>query len=68
MTELFTNISDEVKQVAEFTWQMAMAKNSLMETAELLDTVTNYYRIFGTPDEVEFLRFYFNMKMEMMKQ
>lgn len=68
MTELFTNISDEVKQVAEFTWQMAMAKNSLMETAELLDTVTNYYRIFGTPDEVEFLRFYFSMKMEMMKK
>lgn len=68
MTELFTDISDEVKELAEFSWQMAIAKNSIIETAELLDTVTNYYRIFGTPQEVEFLRFYFSMKMEMMKK
>ena len=67
MTEMFENISQDVKDVAEFSWNLATAKNSLPEILEVLDTVTSYYRTFGKPEEVEFLQFYFNMRMEMMK-
>jgi hypothetical protein len=38
------------------------------KAADFLDTVTNYYNTIGTQEEVEFLRFYFNMQMELMKE
>ena len=68
MTEIFENISDEVKKYAEFTWALAISKNTVEKAAEILNNFTNFYRTFGTPEEVEFLQFYFNMRMEMMKQ
>jgi len=43
-------------------------KNNPVEAADFLNEVTNYYREVGTPEEVEFLQFYFNMRMEMMNK
>jgi hypothetical protein len=68
MTEIFTDISEDIKNYADFTWTLAMSKNSLDEAVEILNNFTNFYRTFGTPKEVEFLQFYFNMRMEMMKK
>ena len=68
MTEIFANIKKEVKDTAEFVWIIASQQHTPQEAAKLLNNVTNYYMKFGTPEEVDFLRFYFNMKMEMMEQ
>lgn len=67
MTELFENIDQGLKDIADFFWLQAMKKETLVEKVSVLDTITQYYRTFGKPEEVEFLQFYFNMRMEMMK-
>lgn len=67
MLELFSNVSDEIKSAAEAAWQIACTKNPVM-AAEFLSDITNYYRALNrSPEEIKFLQFYFNMKMEMMK-
>lgn len=68
MIEIFDNIKEEVRDMAEFSWKIALKQNTPQDAAEFLNNVTNYYMSFGTPEEVEFLRFYFNMKMEMMNK
>ena len=67
MTEIYDNVRDGVKQVAELSWKVAVALNNPMQAAEFLNNVTNYYRNYFTEEEIEFLQFYFNMKMEMIK-
>ena len=66
MTELFANINPDVKEYAKTAWSLALAQRDPAAAADFLNTVTNYYKVVGTPEEVEFLRFYFNMQMEMM--
>jgi hypothetical protein len=68
MQEIFENVSDKVKEIAEIAWRLAMAQHNPMGAAEFLDNVTNYYDKLLNEEEIEFLRFYFNMKMEMMKE
>ena len=68
MQEIFENVKDSVKQVAEFAWNVAIAQPDPIKAANFLDNVTRYYKNFLTEEEVEFLQFYFNMKMEMMKE
>ena len=67
MTEIFTNVRDEVKHVAEAAWILVKSKENPSEAAKLLNIVTEYARNVYTEEEVEFLQFYFNMQMEMMK-
>ena len=67
MTEIFTNVRDEVKHVAEAAWILVKSKDDPSKAAELLHTVVEYARNVYTEEEVEFLQFYFNMQMEMMK-
>ena len=45
-----------------------MAQPNPIESAKFLDNVTNYYSHLYTEEEVEFLRFYFNMKMEELQK
>lgn len=66
MTELFANINPDVKEYAKTAWSLALAQKDPAKAADFLNIVTNYYKDVGTPEEVEFLRFYFNMQMEMM--
>ncbi len=68
MTELYKNVRDEVKSVADFAWKVALAQDNPVDAANFLNNVTNYYKHFYTEEEIEFLQFYFNMKMEMMKE
>jgi len=39
-----------------------------MDAASFLNDVTNYYEKKLSEEDLDFLRFYFNMKMEMMKE
>ena len=68
MQEIFENISEGVKQTAAIAWRLAMAQPTPAKAAEFLDTVTNYYKHLYTEEEIEFLQFYFNTQMEMMKE
>lgn len=68
MQEIFENISNNVKEIADVAWRLASAQKNPLEAAKFLDNVTNYYDKIMTKEEIEFLRFYFNMKMEMMKE
>jgi len=68
MTELFTNVSEEVKDIAETAWNIALAQSNPVKAAEFLNNVTNYYKNIYTKEEIEFLQFYFNMKLELMKE
>ena len=68
MTEIFEDISDEIKQLAEGAWAITLAQESPIKAAEFLNSVTNYYTNILTEREMEFLQFYFQMKMEMMKE
>ena len=65
MTEIFENISDDVKDKAEVIWQIAIAQPTALAAAEYLHGMTEYFKKRWTEEEVDFLRFYFNMKMEM---
>lgn len=68
MTEIFEDISDEIKQLAESAWTITLAQETPIKAAEFLNNVTNYYTNILTEREMEFLQFYFQMKMEMMKE
>ena len=69
MTELYSHIRQEVKDIAEGAWDLAIAQHTPAEAAELLNTVVEYHKLIYTQEEGEFLQFYFKMKMmEMMKE
>ena len=66
MQELFSNIRQEVKDTAESAWHLAIVQHNPANAADFLNNVTNYYRNIYTDEEIEFLQFYFKMKVEMM--
>ena len=66
MNEIYKNVSDSAKEIASIAWQVAIALNNPASAADFLHNVTEFYRNSLTEEEVEFLQFYFNMKMEMM--
>ena len=68
MQELFENVRDEVKSVAKTAWNLALVQPDSLQAANFLNAITNYYKHIYTEEEIEFLQFYFNMKMEMMKE
>ncbi len=68
MTEIFADISDDVKQKAEIMWKMALSQPNPVKAAELLNILTEYYRKRWTEEEVDFLQFYFQTQMEMNKK
>ena len=68
MIELFENVSDRTKEIAETAWNITMLQSNPIKAADFLNNVTNYYSSILTDEDVEFLQFYFNMKMEMMKE
>lgn len=67
MTELFNNVRDDVKTTAEYAWKIAMMQNNPATAADFLNNVTNFCKVYYTEEEIEFLQFYFNMQMEMIK-
>lgn len=67
MTEIFTNINDDLKKKAEIIWNMTLTYNNPREAAEFLHLMTEEYRKVLTDEEMDFLQFYFQMQMEMNK-
>lgn len=68
MIEIYKNVRPEVKETAETAWNLAMVQSDPAKAAQFLNFVTEYYRYVYTDEEIEFLQFYFNMKLEMMKE
>lgn len=68
MQELFENVHDEVKSVAKTAWNLALVQPDALQAANFLNAITNYYKHIYTEEEIEFLQFYFNMQLEMMKK
>ena len=68
MIEIYANVSDQVKEVADIAWRLTMAQKNPLDAANFLNNVTNYYANILTEEEQEFLQFYFQMKMEMIKE
>lgn len=68
MTELFPNIPQQIHDYAAFIWEQAKKKKSAIEASELLERATKIFDDEGLEEEADFLRFYFNLQMEMMKK
>ena len=68
MIEIFKDISNETREIAEQAWNIVMTQESPINAAEFLNSVVEYYRNVLSEEDIEFLQFYFNMKMEMMKE
>ena len=67
MTELFTNIPSDTKSLATTIWDLAYAQKNPVAAANFLHNATEYYRNILSDEEIEFLQFYFKMKVEMMQ-
>lgn len=63
MTELFTNINDRLRQEAEDVWNLAIIL-SPERAARLLSEYTKAH----PEEEQDFLQFYFNLQMEVLKR
>ena len=68
MQEIFANVGDEVKEIADIAWRLTLMQKNPLDAANFLNNVTNYYNNILSEEEIEFLRFYFNMKREMIKE
>ena len=61
MIELFTNIPEETKMGAELVFDAAISTNDLVKATRIL---TDYTNSITDTDVLEFVEFYFNMRME----
>ena len=68
MNEIYKDVSDNVKEIARLAWNVAMAQKDPVRAANFLHSVTEFYKQSLTEEEIEFLQFYFNLQMEMMKK
>ena len=67
MTEIFTNISSNVKSTAEAAWNIAAAQKEPGAAVDFLNNFIKYYSHLYDEEEMNFIKFYFNMKMEELK-
>ena len=61
MIELFANVPEEKKKVAELIFNSAISQRNILKTVKRLNDYTN---LIQDEEELEFVRFYFNMRME----
>jgi hypothetical protein len=64
MTELFPDISEKVRSNAEIAWRLAQTFHNPISTVKFL---SDYTAAAPTDEEREFLQFYFNLQMELLK-
>ena len=64
MEELFSNIPDKVRQDAELIYNMIKNIKNPLQAVKILNDFTN---LFSDEEARDFLRFYFNMRMEQDK-
>ena len=61
--EIFTNISDTLKQRAEFIFNMALRQHS---PQSMVKTLNNFTNSCINEEEKQFVEFYFNLRMEQL--
>ena len=66
MIELFTDIPQDVKSQAEYCFNLSLNFNNPMQSAEMLDNFIKYYEAIH-PEYCDFIRFYFNIRLEALK-
>ena len=64
MTELFPDVSEKVRGNAEIAWKLAQTFHDPLTVAKFLN---DYTEAAPTDEERDFLHFYFNLQMELMK-
>ena len=62
MQEIFNNISDEVKNVARTTWNIALTQPNPILAAEFLKSAADEYSKIYSEEEMQFFDFYFNLQ------
>lgn len=67
MIEIFETIDDEFKQLAEDTWNQALTYTNPINGAQFLTDTIDSYEQANEQEKADFLRFYFQLKMEMNK-
>ena len=67
MTELFPDISDEIRIAAKTAWDVVKAQKDPADAVEFMDKTIKYFEETLGEEEADFLRFYFQVQMEMMK-
>lgn len=67
MTELFSDIPQITKDYAALVWKQA-SQMSPEAAVKLMSASTEAFEKEGLTEEADFLRFYFNLQMEMMKE
>ena len=67
MTEIFNDVSDEVKRIAEITWNIAYNKENPTSATIFLDTCFSYYSKILNEQDYNFIKFYIGLKLEEMK-
>lgn len=63
MIELFANISDKLRQEASDVWQLA----SILSPERATRLLSEYTKTHSE-EEQNFLQFYFNLQMEVLRQ
>lgn len=61
--EIFTNISDTLKQRTEFIFNIALKQNNPQSIVKILNNFTN---TCINEEEKQFVEFYFNLRMEQL--
>ncbi len=64
MIEIFPNIPQEVRNSAAMMFDLASMQHNPLKMVQMLNEYTNTCE---NEEEIEFLRFYFNLRMEQMK-
>lgn len=64
MTELYPNIKQELRDEAQLAWDLALHMRDPVKMTNFLNAYTEYHNNY---EEQEFLRFFFNLKMEEAK-
>ena len=67
MTELFPDISQQMRDYAALVWEQAKQMSPEGAT-KLMNATTEAFDNEGLENKADFLRFYFNLQMEMMKE
>ena len=67
MIELYPDIPQQLRDYAKLIWQQA-SQMSPENASNLLNVSTEVFEKEGLSDESNFLRFYFNLQMERMKE
>lgn len=67
MVELFSDINESLKYEAAAIWGIASKIKDARKAAKYLNDSIALYRDTHTEEEVDFLDFYFQMQMEMVK-